>query len=139
MRSCFQVTHLTFLGGKDVKEFTRRCLKRVISDKLAQNYSLQGHKGKKPFHGLHCYACIRSELIETSIQQQIKLQHFIIVYIYKGGEYKYFFYSKVDESKSLTLTSTKIPQLNLLNSIFIVIFFIEICYLFFCRCCSKAV
>lgn len=40
------------MGGRDVREFIRRCLRRLLCDELAQNYSLHGHKAKSPFKSL---------------------------------------------------------------------------------------
>lgn len=45
----FQIYHLSRIGGSTPKEATKRILKTILTDEVAEKFSFYGLKNKKPF------------------------------------------------------------------------------------------
>lgn len=57
-----QVKYMTFLKNKkDPKKSVNEILKAFIANKVGQNYSAKGQKGKKNFTNLYLYKLMESE------------------------------------------------------------------------------
>ncbi|KAL1482545.1 hypothetical protein MTO96_033724, partial [Rhipicephalus appendiculatus] len=56
------VAHFSRLGGSSLQDALRQLMRRYIADTLAQDFSLTGRKGKRPFNTLHLLEVITETL-----------------------------------------------------------------------------
>ncbi|XP_070385173.1 uncharacterized protein [Dermacentor albipictus] len=67
------MAHLSRIGGTSVQDSVRKIMRRCMCDTLAQDFSLTGRKGKRPFIGLYLLQVL-TETLKSNFAQATESQ-----------------------------------------------------------------